>query len=196
MAVIQSASQFEANQASSEHLMDRPSAANNYIASQPQQLSQLMSSPSVAHNEPPSQLEQANQVGARSPSGGRRSRQQQSPMQLYQQLMQSSPSVNHGINHGFMSSFLQAEKEKMAPARLNRPAPEGAIEGAASTTTTTPSNLQQTNQQQPNKQQGTNAQPMRPMMMMPISMMPDNMIGQAYNAAVGQALPLESGTSN
>lgn len=32
-----------------------------------------------------------------------------------------------------------------------------------------------------------------PVMMVPYSHMPDNMIGQAYNAAVGRALPIESG---
>lgn len=51
------------------------------------------------------------------PQAPRRSRQQQSPMQNYQNLM-SSASVNHGINHGFMSSFLQGEKEKMTSAAM------------------------------------------------------------------------------
>lgn len=56
-----------------------------------------------------------------------------------------------------------------------------------------PTNNQQNHQAANHQKQGPGG--LMPVMMMPFSMMPDNAIGQAYNAAVGQALPIESGTS-
>lgn len=80
---------------------------------------------------------------------------------------------------GFMSTFLSAEKERMAQARLQ----------LASST------LAPADQQHPGAS-GAPSPPragLGPPVLAPFSLAPDNMIGQAYNAAVGQALPLESG---
>lgn len=86
---------------------------------------------------------------------------------------QYGSGVNQGssniINHGFMSSFLMSEKGKLYQNN-----------GATG------------NQQQSSSdyKQGANG---NQLMAIPIAHMPDNMIGQAYNAAVGQALPIDSG---
>lgn len=148
-------------------------------------------------------------------TGGRRS-----PMQLHQQRLEaaasasaSSSPVSSSLNQGFMSSFLQAEKEKMTAAALrlqqqqqqvaaaavsSRP---GQLLAASSTTSTSSSPQQQPPQQQPQPQPQQQPPPQRPggpgglmpVMMVPFSRMPDNAIGQAYGAAVGTALPAESG---
>lgn len=178
--------------------------------------------------------------------------QYQSPMQLYQQLMaagnepQAFQSVGRGhVQPGFMSSFLLAEKERMAAAamriaqqanfapqpmaaKLQSAAPQSQSLASASTSTsavtlqpataasstdnnnnnsqqqtTKPAPItnpkqQQNNQSVANGGSGSSRQTpggLMPNMMMPLSHMPDTMIGQAYNAAVGQALPSDTGTS-
>lgn len=66
-------------------------------------------------------------------------------------------------------------------------------QSAAAPSNNSPTNNQQNHQAANHQKQGPGG--LMPVMMMPFSMMPDNAIGQAYNAAVGQALPIESGTS-
>lgn len=144
---------------------------------QQQQQVPLASSVSDADSE-----EVLVRTGRRSPNHQRH----QSPMQLYQQqhLWQAGSPF---ATTGFMSSFLQAEKERMTSAAMRlQPADQPAPSNTHLTTTHV--NIHQNNH---NHKPGG----LMPVMMMPFSHMPDNMIGQAYNAAVGQALPLESGMS-
>lgn len=131
--------------------------------------------------------------------GGADSRQQQ---QQQQRQLSQPPPLGGTINHGFMSSFLQAEKEKMTAAAAMRlsqqPTAPTSATSTASLSSQTGANSQHKHQQaaaQTGEQQAATQGGLMPIMMMPLSHMPDNMIGQAYNAAVGQALPIESGTS-
>lgn len=165
----------------------------------------------------PSQPQQADAAGfgghAPRAEGGPRAAQR-SPMQLYQQLMlqqqqQQRPAVNHAgslINQGFMSSFLLAEKEKLSAAAARQlptasfppppPQPVATFNNGNNNNSNSPQSQPKQQVQQVAPQSGPNgAGGLMPSLMMAFSMMPDNMIGQAYNAAVGQALPLESGRS-
>lgn len=105
-----------------------------------------------------------------------------------------------GVAQGFMSAFLSAEKEKLNSAaamimqqqhqqQQSSRAPNQMVANSA-----TPTNQQNqiTTNQRPNEPFKPSGGLM-PVVMAPFSHMPDNMIGQAYNAAVRQALPVESG---
>lgn len=183
MAVIQSAPESDFQNADQAASSVRSAHFESLQQQQPNQAANQQQLASIANIEsalldPPRGLFQQPPP----PQAPRRSRQQQSPMQNYQNML-SSASVNHGINHGFMSSFLQGEKEKMTAAAMQiskqfagslpppatRPAvldtadsvtaqqssPASTGGSSSNTTLTAPSNANQLSQQH---QQFTNAQ--------------------------------------
>ena len=165
-------------------------------------------------NSAGSQLHAAHSPAPATASG----HEPRSPMQMYrqQQQQQLSNAASNAIAQGFMSSFLSGEKDKMtaAAARLQShlalqqlvaPSASQLLRStltAPSLANQSPTNFQQQQQQPPpsvptlvNAQHPKGPGGLMPPIMMPYSRMPDNAIGQAYGAAVGSALPAESGTS-
>lgn len=134
-----------------------------------------------------------------------------SPAQIHQQQVRmaaaaasNQPSISHSLNTGFMSSFLSAEKEKMTAAalRLHQAASQvtSAVANYSSPPLTSstslapplaPPNHPKAAGYHHHHHHGPGG--LMPVMMMPLSRMPDSAIGQAYGAAVGNALPIESG---
>lgn len=123
--------------------------------------------------------------------------------------------MGNPLGQGFMSAFLSAEKEKLNSAAAmimnhqQQPNQQNQNQHQQqqpqSNQIPTPSS---TNQQTQTINQQQNEQPfdqlnqrkpsggLMPVVMAPFSHMPDNMIGQAYNAAVRQALPMDTGKSD
>ena len=176
----------------------------------------------AAHALPADQLAQSGNGNARrSPMQTYQQRQQMVAAGNNNQLL--APQSNglyspSGLPHGFMSSFLLGEKEKMQAAAMrqlvaaattaNADSVQRAPQQAATGQLTANNNNNNQQQQHPNSNPANpnelahklvgpfGGAGLMPNMMFPYGRMPDNAIGQAYGAAVGQALPLESGTSS